>query len=91
MPDLGYLAKHEPGKFPLLEELLEQRVLEYVSLLLNPTSHHHHWQTMLNTIRFLYKNINDLKDILIHVYEDAYEGDSNDSFELAWDTYVEIY
>jgi hypothetical protein len=24
MPDLGYLAKHEPGKFPLLEELLEQ-------------------------------------------------------------------
>ncbi len=22
MPDLGYLAKHESGKFPLLEELL---------------------------------------------------------------------
>ncbi len=63
MPDLGYLAKHEPGKFPLLEELLEQRVLEYVSLLLNPTSHHHHWQTKLNTIRFLYNNIDDLKDI----------------------------
>ncbi len=40
MPDLGYLAKQEPGKFPLLEELLEQRVLEYVSLLLNPTSQH---------------------------------------------------
>ncbi len=91
MPDLGYLAKHEPGKFPLLEELLEQRVLEYVSLLLNPTSHHYHWQTKLNTIRFLYNNIDDLKDILIHVYEDAYEGDSNDAFELAWDTYVERY
>jgi hypothetical protein len=24
MPDVGHLAKHEPGKFPLLEELLEK-------------------------------------------------------------------
>ncbi len=91
MPDLGYLAKHEPGTFPLLEELLEHRVLEYVALLLSPTSHHQHWQTKVNTIRFLYNNIDDLKDVLIHVYEDAYEGDSNDAFELAWDTYVERY
>jgi hypothetical protein len=27
MPDLGYLAEHEPGKYPLLEVLLEQQVL----------------------------------------------------------------
>ena len=91
MPDLGYLAKHEPGTFPLLEELLEHRVLEYAALLLSPTSHHQHWQTKVNTIRFLYNNIDDLKDLLIHVHEDAYEGDSNDAFELAWDTYVERY
>jgi hypothetical protein len=91
MSDLGYLAKHEPGKFPLLEKLLEQRVLEYVSILLNPTAHPHHWQTKLNTIRFLYNNIDDLKDILIHVYEDAYKGDSKDAFKLAWDTYVDRY
>jgi hypothetical protein len=39
----------------------------------------------------LYNNIEDLKDILIHVYEDANKGDSNDAFELAWDTYVERY
>jgi hypothetical protein len=48
--DLIYLAKHEPGKYPLLEELLEQLVLEYVntfaqsnnsfSSLANKTQHH---------------------------------------------------
>jgi hypothetical protein len=59
--------------------------------LLSPTTHSHHWQTKLNTIRFLYNNIDDLKDILVHVYEDAYEGDSNNAFELAWDTYVDRY
>jgi hypothetical protein len=35
----------------------------------------------------LNNNIDDLKDIIIH----AYEGDSNDAFELAWYTYEDRY
>jgi hypothetical protein len=39
-------------------------------------------------IRFLYNNLDNLKDILTHVYEDTYQGDSKDVFELALDKCV---
>jgi hypothetical protein len=60
-------------------------------LLLDPTSHPHHWQNKVNVLRFLCNNIDNLKDILIHVYEDTYQGDSKEAFELAWDTYIDRY
>ncbi len=50
-----------------------------------------HWQNKVNIIIFLYNNKDILKDILIHVYEDAYKEDSKDTFILASDTYVDIY
>jgi hypothetical protein len=91
MPDLGFLAKQEPGTYPNLEELLQWRGLHFFQVLRSQTKHTHHWTSRTTNLSFLYNHIEDLKEMLLHVFEDAYEGDNTAAFQLAWDIYVERY
>jgi len=86
MPNLGFLQKTTPGKYPQLERALHDRIIDFIQALASPTAHPYHWQNRAHYIRFLLNHYEDLHQILITTYQK--EPDQNKAFQTAWDTYV---
>jgi hypothetical protein len=68
VPNLGLLQTHLPGTFHQLDQMLHNRVIEFITALALPTAHPYHWQQRAKTLHLLLKHFSQLHNIFISVY-----------------------
>jgi hypothetical protein len=86
MPNLGYLLKSKLGTHQPLESLLHDRIVEYLHILKNPTTHAYHWNQKAHWIRFLFKHHDQLHNFMLDTFQQI--PNSPIAFQTAWDRYV---
>ncbi len=87
--NLALLMSHPPGTYHKLENMLHDRVVEFMTAMMSPTAHKHHWEQRATNTRLLFKHYCQLHSIYIAVYSTMH--DNPKAFTIAWDRYVALH
>lgn len=93
MPNLGMLSSEKHGKYTYLDQLLHDRIVEFIIILKGPNSHPDHWEERQLYLRVLLNYNNHLELIMIKIINENpnRENSTKGAFEQAWDQYVLEY
>ena len=93
MPNLGMLSSKRYGTFTYLDQLLHDRIIEFIIILKGPNSHPDHWEERHHYLRILLNYNTQLENIMFNKLKQKPERENTTkgAFEQAWDQYVLQY